>query len=48
MLAFLRAVLRETRPRIRDTEVGLLKTREEIYVSSVSIEHRSRRADRAA
>jgi hypothetical protein len=48
MLVFLRAVLRETRPRIRDTEVGLLKMREEIYVGSVSREHRSRRVDRAA
>ena len=48
MLVFLRAVLRGTRPRVRDTEVDLLKEREQIDVSSVLIEHHSRRADRVA
>ncbi len=48
MLVFLRAVLRDTRPRVRDTEVDLRTERGQIDVSSVSIEHHSRRADRAA
>jgi hypothetical protein len=48
MLVFLHAVSGETRPRIRDTEVDLLKEREQIDVSPVSIEHHSRRADRVA
>lgn len=48
MLVYLRAVLRETRPRIRDTELDLPKERKQIAVSSVSPEHHSTRADRVA
>jgi hypothetical protein len=48
MLIFLRAVLRETRPRIRDTEFDPLKERGQTDVGSVSIEQHSRHADRVA
>lgn len=48
MLVFLRAAFREAWPRVRDTEVDLLKEREQIDVSLVSIRHHSRREDRVA
>lgn len=48
MLIFLWAAFKEIRLRVRGAEVDLLKERQQIDLSLVSIGHRSRRADRVA
>jgi hypothetical protein len=47
LLVFLRAVVEETRPRVRDTP-KLTSRWKQIDISSVAIQHHSKHADRAA
>ena len=48
MLVFLRALLREARPRARFTEIRFPESRETISAAPISVEPTSRRLDKAA